>query len=91
MASAIATPRKGTPGKYSKTNPNPSLEAITPGAFYSRQQVMAMMGWGRKSYESAKRKGLPTHRHASRDYVHGEELTRFLLSLDRNGQPSDSA
>lgn len=82
MATATQVPKKKrTGGKYSKTNPNPSLEPIKPDVFYSRQQIMDLLGWGPRAWRSAKNKGLAVANHASRDYVEGAELIRYLRSL----------
>ena len=47
---------------------------------------MEFMGWRTRAWSSAKRKGLVTHRFGVYDYVAGEELIRFIRSLDAEGK-----
>jgi len=64
---------------------------IQSGSLYTRQQVMQALNLGRKAWTSAVRKGLPIHKHGTQYFVLGDELIRFISSLDRNGVPVTAA
>lgn len=59
---------------------------IEPGRIYSRTQAMDAMNWKRKAWTSAIKKGLRVKRHGVRLYVTGNELIRFIESLDMTGR-----
>jgi hypothetical protein len=54
--------------------------SIVRGAFYPQAEFCRVMGWGRKAFLAARRRGLPVRKVSFRLYVSGDEAIDWLES-----------
>lgn len=57
-----------------------SPRGIEAGAVYPQQEFCDRMGWGRKAFVSARRRGLPVTKESRRVYVLGDEAIQWMRS-----------
>ena len=64
------------------TSQTPGL--IEPETLYELNEAMARTGWGKTSFRSARRQGLPVKYLGRKAYVLGSDLIDFIQNNGRN-------
>ena len=58
---------------------------ITGGSIYPTQEFCDRMGWGRKAFVAARRRGLPVRKISRRVYVVADEAVAWMKSQNPVG------
>jgi hypothetical protein len=61
-----------------KAKPKPT--GIRAGGIYPTQEFCDCMGWGRKAFVAARRRGLPVHKESRRIYIIADEAIAWFKS-----------
>jgi hypothetical protein len=58
---------------------------IQAGGIYPTQEFCDRMGWGRKAFVAARRRGLPVRKESRRIYVIADEVIAWMKSQPATG------
>jgi hypothetical protein len=58
---------------------------ITGGSIYPTDEFCSRMGWGRKAFVAARRRGLPVRKVSRRIYIVADEAAAWLRSQEPVG------
>jgi hypothetical protein len=58
----------------------PKALGITPGGISTTEAFCAGMGWGRKAFVAARRRGLPVRKVSRRIYIINDEAVEWFKS-----------
>jgi hypothetical protein len=72
-----------------KANLKPT--GIQAGGIYPTQEFCDRMGWGRKAFVAARRRGLPVRKESRRIYVIADEAIEWFKSRSHNPNEQEKA